>query len=203
MRLFVAVEIGELLSQHVADVSRELQRRAAEAAPHAKVTWVPPDRMHLTIRFIGEVDDDKAALVREALAPPFPLSSFSLTLCGVGTFPRGGTPRVVWIGVTEGREALLAIERAVSARLQSLGIPEEDRAFSPHLTLGRVREPGRLKAPRLVDGLTERTVGSVRVDAITLFHSKLSPKGPTYTPLLRSVLGGPDGPPPERDVGPA
>lgn len=202
MRLFVAVEIGELLSRKVAEVSRELQRRAADAAPHAKVTWVPPDRMHLTIRFIGEVDDGKAALVLEAFEPPLPVPSFGLTLCGVGTFPRGGTPRVVWIGVTEGREALLAIERAVTARLASLGIPEEDRAFSPHLTLARVREPGRLKAARLVDGLTECTIGSVRVDAITLFHSKLSPKGPTYTPLLRSVLGGPEDPPRQRGVGP-
>lgn len=203
MRLFVAVEIGELLSQHVAEVSRELQRRAADAAPHAKVTWVPPDRMHLTIRFIGEVDDGKAALVREVFAPSFPLSSFGLTLCGVGTFPRGGTPRVVWIGVTDGREGLLAVERAVSARLESLGIPAEDRPFSPHLTLARVREPDRLKAPRLVDGLTDRSVGSVRVDAITLFHSKLSPKGPTYTSLVRSVLSGPDHAPPQRGVEPA
>jgi 2'-5' RNA ligase len=66
-----------------------------------------------------------------------------------------------------------------------------------------VREPGRLKAASLVDGLTERIVGSVRVDAITLFHSKLSPKGPTYTPLLRLALGEPDDPLPQPRVGSA
>ena len=189
MRLFVAVEIGERLSKRVAEVSRELQRRAAEAAPRAKVTWVPPDRMHLTVRFIGEVDDERAAMVGKAFDAPLAVSPFRLGLCGVGTFPRSGTPRVVWVGVTEGRAGVLAIETEVTARLTPLGIPEENRAYSPHLTLARVREPARLRTAHLVDGLTDRQIGTVRIDTITLFQSKLSPKGPTYTPLLHIPLG--------------
>ena len=188
MRLFVAVEIGEKLARQAAKLSQELERRATAAARRAKVTWIPADRMHLTIRFIGEVDDGKASMVREALEKPLAVPPFSLTLCGAGTFPRSGTPRVVWLGVTEGQEQLLHVEREITARLIPLGIPEEDRAYSPHLTLARVREPAALKSARLLDGLTDHRVGTTRVEAITLFQSKLSPKGPTYTPLLQTPL---------------
>ena len=188
MRLFVAVEIGETLAARAADVSHELQRRASAAAPRAKVTWVPADRLHLTIRFIGEVDEQTAAAVREALEPALAIDSFDLVLAGAGAFPKGGSPRVLWIAVTAGRQSLLAIEREVTSRLTPLGIEEEDRAYSPHLTLARVREPAGLKTERLLEGLTDRQIGTVGVDAITLFQSKLSPKGPTYIPLLRIPL---------------
>jgi 2'-5' RNA ligase len=189
VRLFVAVEIGELLLQRVAKVSRELQGRAVQAAPRAKITWIPAERMHLTVRFIGEVDDGQGGRVREAFDRPIAVEPFSLTLCGVGTFPKSGTPRVIWLGVTDGREDVLAVEREVTSRLTTLGIGEEARAYSPHLTLARVREPAGLKTARLLDGLTERRIGTVRIDAITLFQSKLSPKGPTYTPLAHTPLG--------------
>ena len=95
------------------------------------------------------------------------------------------TPRVLWVGVAAGREELLLAEREISCRLVALGIPEEERAYSPHLTLARVREPAGLRSARLLEGLTDKRLGTVRIDAITLFHSTLSPKGPTYTSLLR------------------
>jgi 2'-5' RNA ligase len=185
VRLFVAVEIGEALAARAATLSRELQRRAEAAAPHARITWVPADRLHLTLRFIGEVDDMAAAAVGQALTPSVEVAPFDLTLCGAGTFPSRGAPRVVWVGVTDGREGLLALERAVTARLVPLGIPEEEREYRPHLTLARVREPAGLRTAELIEGVAERRLGTVRVDAITLFQSKLSPKGPSYTPLLR------------------
>src|SRR5207302_1775918 len=120
-----------------------------------------------------------------ALEPPVSISPFDLTLAGAGAFPKRGAPRVLWAGVTAGREELLLAEREISSRLATLGIPEEERAYSPHLTLARVREPAGLRSARLLEGLTDKRFGTVRIDAITLFHSKLSPKGPTYTPLLR------------------
>jgi 2'-5' RNA ligase len=193
VRLFVAVEIGEMLAQGAAKLTEDLQRRANATAGRAKLTWIPADRMHLTIRFIGEVDDGKASMVRQALEPPLAVTPFNLTLCGAGTFPKGGTPRVVWLGVTDGREPLLRLERAIAARLAPLGIPEEDRAYSPHLTLARVRDPAGLKSARLLDGLTDRRIGTTLIDAITLFQSRLSPKGPTYTPMVRTPLGGSNG----------
>jgi 2'-5' RNA ligase len=190
VRLFVAAEIGDALAARAAELSRELQRRAADAAPSAKVTWIPADRLHLTVRFIGEVDDVRVAAIREALEAPLDIAPFSLTLAGAGAFPTGGAPRVLWAGVATGRDELLLAEREMTLRLASIGVPADQRAYSPHLTLARVREPAGLRSPRLLDGLTDTTLGTVRIDAITLFHSKLSPKGPTYTPLLRIRLGG-------------
>jgi len=188
VRLFVAVEIGEILAKGAASLSEELERRATAAARGAKVTWIPADRLHLTIRFIGEIDDGRVPMVRQALEEPLAVAPFSLTLCGAGTFPKSGTPRVVWLGITEGREELLRVEREITARLTPLGIPGEERNYSPHLTLARVRDPAGLKSTRLLDGFTDRRIGTTQIDAITLFHSKLSPKGPTYTPLLRTPL---------------
>ena len=92
------------------------------------------------------------------------------------------------MGVAHGRDELKAIERIVSSRLLALGIAEEDRPYSPHLTLARVRDAAGLRTIRLLDGLTDRSVGTTRIDAITLFQSRLSPKGPTYVPLLRTSL---------------
>lgn len=186
----MAAEIGEAVAVRAAELSRELQQRAADAAPSAKVTWIPADRLHLTVRFIGEVDDVRAAAIREALEAPLDIAPFSLTLAGAGAFPTGGAPRVLWAGVATGRDGLLLAEREITLRLSSIGVPADQRAYSPHLTLARVREPAGLRSPRLLEGLTDTTLGTVRIDAITLFHSKLSPKGPTYTPLLRIRLGG-------------
>ena len=195
MRLFVAVEIGEALAARAAELSRELQRRASLAAPRAKVTWIPAERLHLTVRFIGEVDDGRVSAIRDALEPPLGIGLFDVTLAGAGAFPGSGTPRVLWVGVTRGGEELRLAEREITSRLTMLGIPDGDRAYSPHLTLARVREPAGLRSARLLEGLTDRPLGTSRIDAITLFHSKLSPKGPTYTPLLRIALGGSQDPP--------
>ena len=184
----MAVDIGETLAARAAELTRKLQARAGRQAPKAKVTWVPPDRLHLTVRFIGEVDDRRANAVLAALTSPLAVPPFDLTLAGVGAFPKGGSPRVLWLGVTDGRAPLINAEREISGRLATLGIPEEERAYSPHLTLARVREPAGLRSARLLEGFGDWTAGTVRIDTITLFHSRLSPKGPTYTALVRTPM---------------
>src|SRR4029453_599564 len=150
VRLFVAVEIGERLARRAAKLTEELERRPTAAARGASPPLLPRHRLHLAIWFSGGVDEGKSSMVRQALEEPLAVAPFSLTLCGVGTFPKSGTPRVVWLGITEGREELLRVEREITARLTPLGIPEEERAYSPHLTLARVRAPAGLKPPRLL-----------------------------------------------------
>ena len=188
MRLFVAAEIGEALAGCAAELVRELQKRAADSAPRSRVTWLSSDRLHITIRFIGEVDDSRADAIQAALESPLGVEPFDLTLAGSGTFPKSGPPRVVWAGVEHGTEALIAAEREVSARMARLGVPAEERRYSPHLTLARVRDAGGLRSARLLDGLEDRHIGTTHIDAITLFQSRLSPKGPTYVPLSRTAL---------------
>ena len=94
---------------------------------------------------------------------------------------------MIWAGLSDGRNELLELERVVSQRLETL-VPAEERAYSPHLTLARVKEPAGLSRLALLEGLGARRFGTVHVDAITLFESRLSPKGPTYVALQRTAL---------------
>jgi 2'-5' RNA ligase len=189
VRLFVAVEIEAAAARQVAAMQDELRRRAAALAPSSRITWVPPERLHLTVRFIGEVDEPRAATLAAALQPPLSIEPFDLAVSGVGAFPGSGLVRVVWVGLSGAIDALHAVEHEVSARLAECGVPREDRAYRPHLTLARVREAGGLRAKPLLEGFETRQFGRSRVDAITLFQSRLSPKGPTYVVLQQTSLG--------------
>ena len=188
MRLFVGIELDAAAVAAAGALAAELRTRAERLAPHARLTWIPPQRMHLTVRFIGEANADEAQSIRGVLQAPLALPPFALTIRGTGTFPARGAPRVIWAGLTEGRDVLLAVERVVTARLQAAGIPPEARPYSPHLTIARVRDASGLRAGPLLDGLVEAVVGTTRVEAITLFESQLSPKGPTYREDLKTSL---------------
>jgi 2'-5' RNA ligase len=187
MRLFTAVEIGEHVQAALGDLMAELRRRAQQLAPRARVTWVAPERAHLTLRFIGEVDGGQGARIVAALREPLAMDPFAVQWGGLGAFPPRGAPRALWVGVAEGDESLMQAESDVSRRLAALGIPAEDREYRPHLTLARVRDAAGMRVAPLFEDLQPR-IGETRVDAITLFQSKLSPKGPAYTILQRTML---------------
>jgi RNA 2',3'-cyclic 3'-phosphodiesterase len=187
MRLFTAIELGEDVRSRAATLLDELRTRAKRSAPHAKLTWVAPDRMHLTLRFIGEVSDAQGALILNALREPLPMAPFTVRWHGLGAFPPRGAPRVLWIGVASGRDALVQAEDLVSGRLEALEISREDRPYSPHLTLARIREPAGLRTAPLVEKM-DGDLGETHVEAITLFQSHLSPKGPTYVTLQQTRL---------------
>ena len=191
MRLFVAVEIDTAVARRLAELSEKLRDRARARAPRARITWVPADRLHFTLRFLGEVDDQRGAAIAAVLAPPLTVAPFDMRVGGVGAFPESGAPRVLWVSLAEGGEALRQIERELSARLATCGVPRDARPFRPHLTLARVREPAGLRSGPLFDGVGDLNFGASRVDAITLFESRLSPKGPSYRALQRTALRGP------------
>jgi 2'-5' RNA ligase len=188
MRLFVGIEISSALVTATIELIAQLQEAGAKLAPRSRITWMTAERLHVTVRFIGNVDETKADAIRAVLAPPLPMSPFDVTIAGVGAFPPKGPPRVVWAGLTAGRDQLLALERSVSERLAQAGVPREERPFSPHLTLARVRNAEGLRPAPLVGAQHDVRIGTTSVDAITLFESRLSPKGPTYVPLARTPL---------------
>jgi 2'-5' RNA ligase len=190
MRLFVAVEIAPAVRAAAAALIESLRERAQRLAPRSRITWVTADRLHVTVRFIGYVDAPTANLVRQVLASPLEQDAFSLTIAGVGTLPPKGPPRVVWAGLTEGRASMTAIEGQVSDRLAGAGIAAEERPYSPHLTLARVREAAGLRSAALLGAVHDRILGATTVEAITLFESRLSPKGPTYVALQRTGFRG-------------
>lgn len=187
MRLFVAAEIAAAVVGELAACGEELRRRSTQA-PHARITWVPPDRLHVTVRFIGEVDKPRARAIAAALEPMLRVAPFALEIHGVGTFPERGAPRVVWAGIGRGADALGAVEAEVSTRLDQCGVPREPRPYHPHVTLARVREPGGLRTAAWLEGLTDRRFGVAPVNAITLFESRPSPRGHVYVVLRHTSL---------------
>lgn len=190
MRLFTAIELSDAARADLAGAIETVRRRALEQAPRARVTWVAPDRLHLTLRFIGEVDDAAGERILRVLRDPLPVAPFELTFNGFGAFPPKGPPRVIWVGVAPGGRSLEAAESYVSDRLETAGVARDDRPYTPHLTLGRVRDAAGLRTSLLFDGVRAPDA-ETRVDAITLFRSQLSPKGPAYTALQRTRLQPP------------
>src|SRR5690242_14048129 len=117
MRLFIGIEVAPAVAAATLELIAQLQTASATLAPRSRITWVTLERLHITIRFIGHVDDSRVDEIRDVLAPPFGVDPFDLTIGGVGTFPPKGSPRVVWAGLGRGRERLVALEPVVSERL--------------------------------------------------------------------------------------
>ena len=188
MRLFTGIELDASVVRAAGELAAELARRCDRIAPRARVAWITPERMHVTVRFIGHQNDEAFMRIRAVLDDPVPVFPFTLTVGGLGSFPPRGSPRVLWVGLSGDIEHLHDIEREVTARLARVGVPPEDRPYSPHLTIARVKEPGGLKTLPLFQGLGDIALGSTSVEAITLFESRVSSKGPTYIPFQRTAL---------------
>jgi RNA 2',3'-cyclic 3'-phosphodiesterase len=168
-RLFVAIDLPEEVRNTIADIGREL--------PGAR--RVPREQLHLTLRFIGEVDDGTFKAVRTALAE-VKGTSFPLALGGVGHFPPGRHPRVLWVGVAES-STLLELQRGVELALTGVGIPPEERRFSPHLTLARLKDtpPGPVAA--LEERFRDFGAGPFTVTEFHLYSSALTRAGAIHT----------------------
>jgi 2'-5' RNA ligase len=189
VRLFVAVEIESEIVHTAVTLIGELRAEVARLAPRARMTWLTPERLHLTLAFIGQCDEARLPVLRASLQSPFTVAPFTLRICGLGAFPKRGRPRVLWAGVDEGREPLMRLVDEVADRLRTLGVPLDERPQQPHLTLARVREAGGLRASALLAGREQAYLGAMTVGAITLFESRLSPAGPSYTAIARMALG--------------
>lgn len=188
MRLFVAIEVAPGVAGAAHALVDTLRARTTTLAPAARITWIPEDRLHLTIAFVGHVTEEQALRIRDVLSPAVPVASFAFAVGGVGAFPPRGAPTVLWAGVADPDGGLTAVETQVSARLASVGFPREARPFRPHLTLARVKVPAGLRTAPLFAGLEDHQLGTTHVEAITLFESHLSPRGPRYVPLQRTGL---------------
>jgi len=189
MRLFVAVDLPEPARRAVAAEQRRIATALGRAA--TPVRWVRPEQMHLTLVFLGDVDEASVpalvgAISRDVGAPPF-----DIVLSGTGVFPARGAPRAVWVGVGDG--ALAALQKDMAERVARMGIPLEARPFHPHLTLGRWRAARLSDRVRALAAARPEAVALVRVDHATLYQSHLSPErgeGPACTALARANLTG-------------
>jgi len=189
------------VAAHLSPETRTALRAAQESLAHAvaaarvppRITWANPDIAHVTLRFIGEVPEPLAALLGAALTDPFELPAFETVWSTIGVFPAGRagarSPKTIWLGVTSGAADIEKLAHLVDLRVAPIVGSGEDRAFAAHLTLGRVRDPGRgVDWPAALAAAAPPSTAS-RIERVTLYRSQLSPRGPTYTALCDTVLG--------------
>jgi 2'-5' RNA ligase len=189
VRLFVAVNLPAEERRAAYDAAAPLR------AAHLPIRWVGAEAIHVTLRFLGEVGDERAAPIGDALAAAvLPARPFDLGFGGVGAFPSLARPRVVWIGI-ERHPALELLAHDVEKALMTFGFEPELKPFHPHLTLGRVERNARPAAfkdlERLAAGIDYQ--GTMVVESVELMQSVLGPKGATYTVRSRAPLGGGEG----------
>lgn len=157
----------------------------------AGVAWVAPANLHVTLKFLGGVEEPKIELVQSALARAVRgATPFELSVAGLGAFPSATRPRVIWAGIAAGRGELAGLAASVEHELAPIGFPPEERPFSSHVTLGRVREARRNEqlAAAFEHGQAER-FGTIRIQHVSLMRSDLSPRGARYSEISAHPIG--------------
>lgn len=184
MRLFIAIELPREIKAALAACQQALRQTGAHAS------WPQPDNLHLTLRFLGEVDAARLPALKQVCADTTrQATSFTLTTHGLGFFPNAKRPRVVWAGLQADARQLPALQQRLEVGLTELGFPADDKALLPHLTLGRIKAPTHIRA------LVERAQAyafpalSFTVTELVLMQSQLRAGGALYTPLLCAPLG--------------
>ena len=186
MRLFIGIELPDTLKKSAAAAATRVRERIVRAAPKARVRWVEPAHLHITIWFLGEVPEPRVEPLVAALKKPLDTRPFTMRVAGAGAFPPSGPPRAIWLGLPTGREGLLAVHDQLRPRLSPLGFEPEKRQFSPHLTIARVKEvrpPDAAAMRRALQGIDD-DVGECEVLSATLFVSRPTPTGSQYEVLL-------------------
>ncbi len=160
-----------------------------------QVRWVRPRGIHLTLKFMGDIPASTVERVLEALpevAAAF--SPFEISMSGLGVFPNSRRPRVLWAGLDGDLATLLALQIAVDQAVEKLGLPKEDRPFSPHLTLGRVRRDTNEEQSRKIGYLMSNTVlqavPSWPVERVDLMRTELDPTGSRHYLVGSAAIGG-------------
>jgi 2'-5' RNA ligase len=179
IRSFIAIEIPSPLKARMEEIQRQLRRTDAD------VKWVRPEAIHLTLKFLGSIRQEDVERISQALAPVLADGeSFEVRVLGMGCFPNPRNPRVVWLGVDRGKDALASLQRAIEQKMAGLSFPPEARPFSPHLTLGRVRSPrGRAGLAQALEKHQGVEIGTFQAQEVILFRSELRPSGAVYTKL--------------------
>lgn len=181
VRVFLALD----LSDEARWMLTELSRRLASAIPEG-ARRLPPENLHLTLKFLGHLPETDLPRLLHALVPRLAkLEPFEVQIGGLGAYPNGRAARVVWVGTVEGAAPLARLARQCESAAARVGVKREHRPYQGHLTLARLRRPARVVLERVGD------VGraTVPVREVVLYRSDLSPSGPHYTPLARLPLG--------------
>jgi 2'-5' RNA ligase len=189
MRCFVAVVLDHALREPLVRLLRERLPRTRD------VRWCTEQQLHVTLKFLGEARDDQVPAICNAIAAAAEfVKPFSLRLSGLGCFPSPRNPRVLWCGVEDPAEGCAKWLELADPLLTEIGFPPENRAFHPHVTLGRSKSAaGSGIMRRVLDDVSNPTAPEMTVEQVVLFESRLAPTGAQYTAQFHAPLGKPTG----------
>ena len=178
-RTFIAVELSSEIAEGVRSVQKGLRERLAG------VSWVRPEGIHLTLRFLGDVEPGRIeGIANKAEASVRGRGPFTIGIRGCGGFPNTRNPRVIWIGVDDPSSGLKELQVRVEQGMEEMGFAEEGRGYTPHLTIGRLRSgKGKGEAAQALEAMKGCDLGSMEVREVCLFRSQLKPQGADYTKL--------------------
>ena len=176
LRTFIAIEIDPPHKQKLTNLISTLKQSDSD------IKWVTEHQMHLTLKFLGNVEETKVQEISDALTLiANSTREFTITLSNIGTFPNAKRPRVIWIGVNKGKNKLKLLAGQIETELEKLDFPKETRDFKSHLTLGRVRSPKNLQnLTKLLTEVSFQSESAIKISKLILFQSTLTPKGAIY-----------------------
>lgn len=187
LRAFIAIEIPLPIRQAVCTATSDLQKEL-----NSLVRWVPLENMHLTLKFLGDVSSTNLDMVTQMISAEADLfECFEIHLDGLGSFPNLKRARVLFIGI-RAPAVLSALHRGIESAAKRLGYESEERDFSPHLTIGRVKQniavPEQQTIRRALEGTKIASLGTAKIDSVHLYKSDLKPTGSVYTRLYSAPL---------------
>ncbi len=186
IRSFVAVPIPMEIREHLARLHRSVPHSAG------RIKWIKPESIHLTCAFLGDIKEEQVEPVTEALGEAAAgMEPFVTCLDGVGAFPDFRRPRTIWVGYEEGAREVVELKRAIDCALEPLGFNPEKRPFHPHVTLGRVKQPGNARDLEHAAAEWVLPFENWITRNVVFFQSELTKHGPDYTPLATIPMSDP------------
>ena len=184
IRSFISIELSDDIRRSMADLIAELRKAGAD------VTWMPTEKIHLTLKFLGNTDDSLIPKIKEEISKKLlHYNAFYIKIVGVGCFPSEKRPRVLWVGM-ENSDILQSIQKEMDTEVAGLGFAREDRPFSPHLTIGRVRsQTGIAEMLRRLAEFRTAYFGVIEVKSIHIMKSELKPAGAEHTSIAEIPIG--------------
>ena len=182
MRAFIGIEVTDEVRAALTRVHQDF------GGCSAKVKWVAPANVHLTLKFLDEIDDEMAGNVASAMAEAAGAGPITFVVEGLGRFPPRGKPRTLWAGVSYGADAVVKMFMKLDGALGPLGF-ENERRFVPHVTIGRVKSPkGADELMPVIERHAGTVFGTCPAEQMVLFRSTLTPQGAIYDVLTRQTL---------------
>ena len=179
MRAFVAIDLARDIRAELAKLQDILRSSGSD------VKWVEPSHIHITLKFLGDINQVQIEKSRESLSIiSKDFNPFYVSLSEVGAFPKLDYPKVIWAGVAQGREELVSLNKRIEEIFEKSGFPKDDRPYEPHITIGRVRSgKNKDKLKKIIMEHNFSLEAVMAVDKVILYQSTLTSSGPIYTVL--------------------